>query len=293
MVSGEFQSIHGSKGAIARVRNQAAALAPAERGLAERVMRDPAAVSRLSVSALARQAGVSSTTVMRFCRALGFDGYAAFRFALALEVESDAAGVAEQITADDDVMAVASKVLEADRRALTETRQLLDVRALEAAVKALNEAGQIGVFGFGSSAAVALDACYRLSCLGLRSSLHADGFMQLAGATLLGPGDVALVVSHSGRTLDALTVARQAKAQGAMVVCLTSFLQAPLVREADVALVAATGESAYRRGTMASRIAQFSIVDTLYVALAHRRAPGSQAHLDRLNGLLDQRRVVS
>lgn len=303
MLSGEFQQRPGAeqavdtkqpsggKGVVARLRNQFETLAPAERQVAALVMEDPAKASRLSVTALAQRVGVSGTTVMRFARALGFPGYSDFRFELALEFQGELATAAEQITAEDEAGEVAAKVIAADRQALLETSQLLDAAELARAVDLLHTAGAIGVFGFGSSAAVALDACYRLSCLGLRSWLHADGFMQLAGSILLGEGDVALVISHSGRTVDALTVAKQAKAQGAKVICLTSFLQAPLVRQADAALVAATGESAYRRGTMASRIAQFSIVDSLYVALANRRAPHSQAHLERLNELLDQRRV--
>lgn len=292
MLSGEFQQSTTARGVLARLRNQLEALAPAEKQLAEHVMRHPLQSSRLGVTALAERVGVSSATVMRFARALGFAGYSAFRFELALEMQRGQATTAEQITPQDEVADIASKVIAADRQALLETSELIDPAALERAVELLASARSVSVFGFGSSAAVALDACYRLSCLGMRVALQSDAFMQLAGATLLGPDDVALIVSHTGRTRDALAVAREARAQGARVICLTSFLKAPLVAEADVALVAATGESAFRRGTMASRVAQFSVVDTLYVALASRKPDASRLRLARLNELLDERRVA-
>ncbi|WP_270934278.1 MurR/RpiR family transcriptional regulator, partial [Falsiroseomonas oryzae] len=57
-------------------------LTPAERKVAELVAADPAAVTGATVASLARAAGVSEPTVIRFCRALGLEGFADLRLAL-------------------------------------------------------------------------------------------------------------------------------------------------------------------------------------------------------------------
>ncbi len=54
-------------------------LTPAERKVAGLVAADPAALPQTTLAALARAAGVSEPTVIRFCRALGLEGFADLR----------------------------------------------------------------------------------------------------------------------------------------------------------------------------------------------------------------------
>lgn len=280
-----------SRGVQARIRNLTSSLPPAGREVAALIIDKPLESSRMSVNDLAQAASVSTTTVMRLCKSLGFSGYSDFRFELALELNEAGAGEPEGVQPNDDAMAIAQKVLAADQRALRETAQLLNPEVLAEALEALAKGAHVGIYGFGSSAAVALDAYYRFSCLGLKVFLTADTFMQTVNATLLGVGDVALVISHTGRTREALACARQARSSGARVIGLTSFLNAPLLELVDITLVTATGESVFRSGTMASRIAQISVIDALYVALANRHPEAVQGRIDGLNALLEEKRV--
>ena len=280
-----------SRGVRARIRNLFANLSPAERIVATLIVERPFESTRLNINELAQAGAVSTTTVMRLCKALGFSGYSDFRLALALEVSDTRLSEPETIAPDDDAATIARKVLSADQQALHETAQLLDPKVLAEALEAISSSAQLGVYGFGSSAAVALDAYYRFSCLGLKVFLTADTFMQTVNATLLGVGDAALVISHTGRTKEALACARQIRSAGAKVIGLTSSLNAPLLEFVDIALVSATGESKFRTGTMASRIAQISVIDALYVALANGDPVGSQERIDHLNILLEEKRV--
>ena len=62
-----------------------AALPPAERRVAQRVIDDPEAVANSTITELAQACGTSETTVIRFCRAIGFTGYPELRLTLATE----------------------------------------------------------------------------------------------------------------------------------------------------------------------------------------------------------------
>jgi RpiR family carbohydrate utilization transcriptional regulator len=115
--------------------------------------------------------------------------------------------------------------------------------------------------------------------------------MQSVAAAVLKPGDVALIVSHTGRTQEVLTAARKAKEAGAKVIALTSFFRSPLLQVADVELVTAVRETTSRVEAMASRTAHLAVVDALYVALTMLRKEGSLDALARTQESIDSQRV--
>ena len=92
----------------------------------------------------------------------------------------------------------------------------------------------------------------------------------LTSAALLGPGDVALGVSHSGTTCEVVDALELAGRRGAVTVALTNFPRSPLALVADHVLTTAAHETTFRSGAMASRIAQLTVVDCLFVAVASR-----------------------
>jgi DNA-binding MurR/RpiR family transcriptional regulator len=107
-----------------------------------------------------------------------------------------------------------------------------------------------------------------------------DTHAALTAAALLGPGDVMIGISHTGATRDTTETVREAGARGAATIGLTSVPRSPLARGADVVLVTAARETTFRSGATASRIAALSVVDVLFVAVAHRRYEATVRALD-------------
>lgn len=285
----EHEAIQGA--VLARTRNLQPSLTPSEVAVAELVLRHPGEVVLLSIDALAQRASVSTTSVMRFCQNLGFEGFKDFKITLASEIGSAAAVLPEEIRADDTPMQIARKVFQADVQAISETLELLDEDSLEAAVSALDRARRVEVYGIGSSAPIAIDAYYRFLRIGLRVAVVTDSHMQAVSASLLEPGDVALLISHTGRTQETLRAARHARDAGATLIGLTSFMRTPLLELAHIHLVTATGETAFRVEAMASRIAHLSVIDALYVSLATRRVEDSLATLERTTTIIEEKRL--
>ncbi len=280
-----------SRAVLARVRALQPSLTPSEAAVATVVLAHPDRTIHMSIEALAVRAGISTATVLRFCRTLGFGGFRGFKIALAVERGPSPAALAEEIRADDTPIEIARKVFRADMQAIAQTLELIDEHELSRAVESLAKARRIEVYGIASSAPIAVDAYYRFLRIGLPVGVVTDSHMQAVSASLLRKGDVALVVSHTGRTQETLTAAEKARAAGATVVALTSFLRSPITKVAHVVLATASSETAFRVEAMASRIAHLSVVDALYVALATRRRDAALATIRQTSAIIEGKRV--
>ena len=62
---------------------------------------------------------------------------------------------------------------------------------------------------------------------------------------------------------------------------MTNFPWSPIAGAADFVLLTAARETAFRSGAMTSRIAQLTVVDCLFVVLAQRDRPATEAALQR------------
>ena len=209
---------------IAAIRDR---LTPAERKVAELVVADLAAIPRATVAVLARQAGVSEPTVIRFCRALGLEGFADLRMAV---VRAEAGGGPSAgpppgprpgprpVVAPDGW---ADSVFVALLAALDAARRDLDDSAFTRAALALLRASRVEIWGCGASFAAArhLEQALLGICRGVAA--RDDGAMQALAAATLDGDAAALCLSRSGADRDVLAAARIAASAGATVVAIT------------------------------------------------------------------------
>ncbi len=278
-----------------RIRSLLPSLAPAERRVAERVLADPAAVAASTISALAQECSTSETTVIRFCRAVGFTGYPALRLGLAAErgrsERSRARDLTGDIAADDDLDKVVATIAFADARAVEETAHQLDLDELHRVIDALVAAPRVDVYGVGASGFVALDLQQKLHRIGRVAFAWTDPHMALTSAALLGPGDVAVAISHSGSTRDILDALQVAQRSGATTVALTNYPRSTLATGADHVLTTAARETTFRSGATASRLAQLTVVDCVFVGVAQRTYETSQRALELTRDAVADRRV--
>ena len=275
---------------LAQTRQKLSSLTPSEQAVARAVLERPSEVLHWSVEETTRQTGVSTATVMRFCRTIGCEGFRELKLALAAELGS-ATLFSLDVVPGDTPSEIARKVILADLQAIRDTLDLLDMRAFTQATELLAGARRIEAYGIGSSAPIAFDAYYRLLRIGLPVGVATDAHVQAVSASLLRPGDVALVISHTGRTTETLSAAGLARKAGASVVGITSYQRTPLTELCDVTLVTATAETSFRTEAMASRIAHLSVIDALYVALAAGRVDSAQEQLERTQAVIESKRV--
>jgi DNA-binding MurR/RpiR family transcriptional regulator len=284
---------------VVRIRALLPSLPPASRHVAEHVLADPAGVAALTITELSEASGVSEASTLRFCRAIGFRGYPELRLALATEMgRAQGSGqrgrvVGSDISPTDELSAVIEKISYADARAVEETAAQLDVGTLRAVIDALTAAGRIDLYGVGASAFVAFDFQQKLHRIGRVAFAWSDTHIALTSAALLRAGDVAFGISHTGVTRDTIDALTEARRNGATTVALTNFPRSPIARVADHVLTTAARETTFRSGATASRLAQLTVVDCVFVGLAQREYSDTRSALERTRDAVRSRRVPS
>jgi DNA-binding MurR/RpiR family transcriptional regulator len=267
-----------------RLRALLPSLSRSEQRVAAQVLEDPAGVAASTISELAERCSTSETTVIRFCRTLGLSGYPQLRLTLATEAgradKHSSRVVGSDIGPGDDLAQIVEKIAFADARAVEETAAQLDMTSLQAVVDALVAARRIDVYGVGASAFVAMDLQQKMHRIGQVAFAWSDTHIALTSAALLQPGDVAIGISHTGVTTDTIDALAEARRRGATTVALTNFPRSPITDVADHVLTTAVRETTFRSGAMASRLAQLTLVDFLFVGVAQQTYPETRAALE-------------
>lgn len=259
----------------AKVRTLAPSMTRSMHRVAEAVAADPAGCAALTVTGLAQRTGTSEATVVRTSRLLGYSGYRGLRLALAGLAAHQASGAAPAVTADidaDDPMSeVITKLAQDERQTLADTAAGMDPAQVEAAVVALASARRTDVYGVGASALVGQDLAQKLLRIGRVAHAHSDPHLAVTNAVQLGPGDVAVAFTHSGRTEDVIEPLRVAFDRGATTVAVTGRTDGEIAQYADhLLLTSAARESELRPAAMSSRTSQLLVVDCLFVGVAQR-----------------------
>jgi DNA-binding MurR/RpiR family transcriptional regulator len=265
----------GSGGLLGRLRIEGPALPEALARIAETILGDPEAAAHASIIDLADRSGTSTATVTRFSRTLGFKGYANLRVAVATETgraeqarwETDISG---DIAPDDPLDDVLAIVAAADTRAIQATASGLDTAAVERVAAAIAGAGRVELFGLGSSGTSAREMAFRLERIRIPVWHRTDTHTALTNAALLLPGDVAIGLSHSGRTRDVIETLAEAADHGALTVAITSFGRSPLAEVADVVFTTSVLETTFRLAALSALHSQLLVLDLIYVAVAQR-----------------------
>jgi DNA-binding MurR/RpiR family transcriptional regulator len=290
----EHQDRAADLGVLITIRSLMPNLAPVERRVAQAVLDDPAGVAWRNISELASSCGTSATSVVRFCRAIGMRGYPELRLALAGVAAHDhevSVAVTADIDPDDDAATITKKVAYADAKAVTDTAGHLDIATLERAVQVLAAAGRIDVFGVGASGFVALDLQMKLQRIGKTAFGWTDPHMAISSAALRQPGDVLIGLSHTGTTVDTIDVLQEARDHGATTIAVTNFPWSPITDVADLVLLTAARETAFRSGAMTSRIAQLTLIDCLFITLAQQDITATRAALEKTFTAAQAKRV--
>ncbi|RJT41156.1 MurR/RpiR family transcriptional regulator [Rahnella woolbedingensis] len=265
---------------------------PAEKRIITMIRLDPPGVANMGVTALAEYAETSTATVVRTSKRLGFSGYPALRLALAAESSSPMPAdmpLAADIGENDTPKQILQKLLEFEVKGAKETSQLLSAATLEQAVAILSQARRIDIYGAGASGLVAQDLCQKLRRIGVVAQTYGSTDESLVSACQLAAGDVALAISHSGKTAGVVEALSQAKAAGATTLAITANGRAALVRKADVVLRTSNREMGFRAAAMASRTSQLLIIDCLYIGVA-QRLPGAREALRKTHDAVQHHR---
>ncbi|MGE5630381.1 MAG: MurR/RpiR family transcriptional regulator [Caulobacteraceae bacterium] len=256
---------------ILKIREIFEELTPSEKKLASYVLEHGDEVVSLAASDFAELCETSPASVIRFVKRLGFEGLQDFKIdiakALALKLNSQE-NVYEAVTVHDSTRDIINKIARGNIKAIEDTMSVLDEASVSNAIDALIAANHINIYGVGASGLVAQDLLYKLMRISKSASAYLDSHTQLSSAIHMKDGDVAIGISHSGRTLEVYKAMEKSKLRGAKTISITKYGNSPISEIADIKLYTASIEKHLRTGAIASRIAQLTVIDIIFIGVA-------------------------
>ena len=265
-------------------------LSRSERKVAEFVLADASRVLSMSIARVAKEADVSEPTVNRFCRTFLATGFPDFKLRLAQSLASGPALTTSMVSENDSMPEIFSKLTDKAVCSVQDLKSSIDIATLERAVDLFCQARQVAFFGMGASGSVARDAQHKFFRFNVPVVAYEDGLMQRMHASAMGTGDLAVVISHTGRTRAMVEAATFAREAGASVLALTRS-DTPLSRVASLTLPVNVDENTDLYIPMVSRLMQLLVLDVLVTGVAQKRGSDFQPHLARIKKAIDGTRL--
>ena len=265
---------------LIEVRSLQGSLGQAQKRFADYVLSNSAEIPFLSVHELAHASGVSVASISRFARAAGYKNFKEFKTQLGKDALSSFDAIYQAISPKDTDQDVIEKVFTGNIRSLEETLKLTKQRQIIRAAKTISTCSRMVFFGIGSSGYIAQDAALRFSQLDMQAEAHVDSYQMICQSLRMKKGDVALAISHSGRSAVTIQALQLAAKNKATTISISNYLKSPLHQASDIFLCTSFPESRVRVAALSSRIAQLCLIDVLYLLVArHRKAWLSKAEL--------------
>jgi RpiR family carbohydrate utilization transcriptional regulator len=263
-------SLRPTQNVIEVVRQSLGELRKSERKVADKVLEDPQRILNATLAETADLALVSEPTVIRFCTAIGCEGFQDFKLQLARSLALGTLPTGSVLESEDTTSELIGKIFGYTISSLDWARNHLDSRQVSQALQILSRAQSIEFFGLGASGIVAQDAQQKFPLFGVPCGAPTDTHQQLMTAAMMKPGDVAVVISNTGRTLAMIEVAQTARQAGAEVIAITGS-RSPLLADCDVGIIVETLENTNIYTPALSRIAALVVIDILSSAAGLRR----------------------
>ncbi len=252
---------------MVKIRAYQSTLPPAEKRIATHIIENSREIIHMSITELATASKVSDATVVRFCRKVGMRGYQDLKVQLAQDLVSPVERIQADLADTDSDTDILEKTFAAT---IEYTLRILDREQFVQAVNVIRNARVVTIYGCGNSASVAMDLQHKLMRLEMSVMAFSDTHLQCIASTQMKQGDVCIAISHSGSSKDIVESAKIAKENGATIICITAVGSNPLSALADIHLDTASNETRYHIVALSSRISQYTIIDSLYSALAMR-----------------------
>lgn len=260
-----------NKSCLMAIKNNYKQLTGVEKKIADYILKNSEKVIHMSIGEFAENAGVAKSAVIRCCKSIGFDGYAKFKIALAMELSKNKQlNYTPYILGEDDAGVILDKIFSANVKTLHDTAEKIDRTVLKNVVDLLAEANAIYIYAIGTSCGIAADFQYRLMQMGYMSFCLSDVPSMKVSTMNIKKDDVAIGISHSGRTIATIEALKLAKEKGAKTVCITSYPESEITGVCDYPLEVYSDEIQYPVEAISARIAHISVIDAITVSLSAR-----------------------
>lgn len=237
-------------------------LTPAERRVADVLLKEFARVRGMNIPELAELTGCSEATVFRFSRKLGYETFADFRRDC-LE-ENTVSNELNIFNENDSPISILRKTFEISMQALQDTLDIVDEKQFDVACEVLKNANKIVTFGMGDAVLAATSLYTKLLRINRQTYTATDVDFIDVLCSHLTEKDALVCFSHSGASRKVIQVAKQAKKNGAKVIAITNYPLSQLVKVADITLYTASFAQSVKGEIISKRLPELCIAESLF-----------------------------
>ncbi|MGX7412889.1 MurR/RpiR family transcriptional regulator [Enterococcus caccae] len=242
-----------------------------ERKIGRTILDNPSMVIDMTASELSNYAGTSPATVIRFCKKIDVPSFTQLKIRLSAEIEAPIYEGYSDITANESVDEIKTKLLGNAYQSMQETVALLKEQRVETIVDVLVAAPIIYVFGIGASYLVAENIAQKWNRIGKTVVCVQDPHVLVTILVSAPKEAVFFCISHSGETKEVVRLLDVAKKHQLKTIGLSQFGNNTLTNKAEYMLqTVRSNEAALRSAATTSLHDQFIVVDVLFYAYASR-----------------------
>jgi DNA-binding MurR/RpiR family transcriptional regulator len=238
-----------------------------EKKIADFILANPEDVTNMTIAQFAAQVNSAESSIVRFCQMLDIKGFSQLKINLAQNIIPDRELIYGEVARTDSIEMVLNKVFASSIQVLENTRKFINIDNFNKTIERMYRAGKIEIYGVYTSSVICQDAYTRLHRIGYPVYALTDPYEAKISASMLGKGNVALGISHTGRTKDTVDILKRAKASGADTIAITSTMKSPIVEVADISLVICSDEQQIFREAVSSRLAHIVLLDAICACL--------------------------
>lgn len=252
---------------------------PSEKRAARYLLENPEEVSKMTLVQFAKKSESSQASIIRLCQRIGLGGFLELKTTLAVQLAVDQQyqmqfAEREKYLLGSDMIEIIEQVFRANIQILRDTFALAS-DAFNRAFEALLKAKKICFFAIGDAMALCHFAYFKFRKLGYDCYAESDCDLQMIAANYLGEGDVAVAISHSGKSRQVNAAMELAHKNKATTICITKRDRSELVKFCDIKLFTATPDLSVGEEVVARRIADQAILEALFFGVLQAKEPQS------------------
>lgn len=274
-----------------RLNRELRILSKKEKEVCTYLMEHSKDVVHMAITELAEKCKTSEPSLVRLAQKLGYKGYQAMKISIAQEAIDTTQQIYESLAPTDTISTIVDKVFNSNVKALQDTLRILNKDGMEKAIELIIGSKHLVFYGVGGSNIIAQDGQHKFLRIGFLPLAFSDSNVQLMSAVTLGPGDVVVAVSHSGASEATIEMVAFASRAGAKIITITDYNRSPILKYSDVQLFTSSPETAFKPEALSSRIAELSIIDSLFIGTVMKRYNESFEYMKMTRSALDSKKI--
>lgn len=242
-----------------------------EKEVANYILEHPKEIINMSIREIAKETYSSPTTILRLCRKIGMNGFQEFRIAFNTEMSSEIfnSEVNEDIPFydEDSITSIANNIATINIRGIQDTLSNFDFDLMNEIIKLFRKGAYIDIYGDGSSLLSASEFRLKMLRLGINVHIEENFSNQCYQAVNSNIHHVAILISHSGESLNVTKILKILKKQNTKCIAITSDKNSTIAKQSDFVIQNGSYENLYLTKKLemySSHTAVHFILDCLY-----------------------------